>query len=158
MDVDNFSTALPGDDAGNVHEWKLKDVSSKYDPSCLVTRFRIRHGMSSDLFDFVTSDLYHYSRESAPFSEKYVYGLGQFRHRCVPCIDLQKFGFFEEKIGRKSFSLTNVTIDLKNITDTDNDYTMNFICMYDNYVLDLEKKRYKYLDNVDQLIPKLEKM
>ena len=114
--------------------------------------------MSSDIFDFVTFDLYHYSRESAPFPEKYIYGLGQFRHICVPCIDFHKYEFFEEKIGRKSFSLMNVTIDLKNIIYTDNDYIMNFICLYDNYVLDLEKKRYKYLDNVDQLIPKLEKM
>ena len=41
MDVDDNNIVIPGDDVGDVHEWKLKDLSSKYDPSCLVTRFRI---------------------------------------------------------------------------------------------------------------------
>ena len=104
------------------------------------------------------SDLYHYSVQSAPIPEKYIYGLGQFAHRCVPCIDLQKYGFFQEKIGQKTFSLTNIIINLKNITETENNYDLNFVCLYDNFVLNLGKKRYRYLENVDQIIPKLEKM
>ena len=69
-----------------------------------------------------------------------------------------KIWIFSRTNQSEKFYLTNVTIDLKNITDTDNDYTLNFVCLYNNFVLYLGQKRYIYLENVDQIISNLEKM
>ena len=105
-----------------------------------------------------STDLYSWTVNSSPNPNDYIYTLGQWQYICVGCIDLKKFGIWDDTPGKQTWNNMNIKTTIENNSESKMNKIVTICGIYDNYVLSLKESKYKYINNLSEKIGRYENL